>query len=356
MLGVACGLALEDTTDAIAQIEGSDHRVTEPSHHPSVGMARGYPGETGRTVAEMRSRPHQLQGIGRAIEPLVDRRAKGTTRHVGSVGGEGHGRLSEGGETGPRTVADAMPATIQTGPSIRCNAGFHDFVPCAPFSSRLACRQPSTVSRPAMSTTVDPLVPLVLLEAVRTVDLPDDAFEAEFVEELRSKRFGLSETVRAQIIRYREAVRKGQRLPFEEAAGIARLIGRRPDAEAVFREAGRQLARVTYGRILGISRGIIRAMPAFLARPFALGHVRHIAGRYALGTVRRVGSTVFLEVRQSVSLDTAPKSAGCALYESMLAELMRQLIGAVGVVDHVRCASRQEGSCEWRAEWSKVRR
>ena len=206
-----------------------------------------------------------------------------------------------------------------------------------------------------MASSVDPLVPLVLLEAVRTVDLPDDAFEAEFVEELRVKRFGLSETVRAQIIRYREAVKKGQPLPFEEAAGIARLIGRRPDAEAVFREAGRQLARVTYGRILGLSRGIIRAMPAFLARPFALGHVRHIARRYALGSVRRVGATVILEVRHSVTLDTAPKSAGCTFYASMLGELLRQFVGTVGMVDHVRCTSRQEGTCEWRAEWSKVR-
>lgn len=207
-----------------------------------------------------------------------------------------------------------------------------------------------------MSDPIDPLVPLVLLEAVRTVDLPDDDFEAEFVEELRAKRFGLSETVRAQIIRYRDAVKKGQALPFDDAAGIARLIGRRPDAEAVFREAGRQLARVTYGRILGLSRTIIRAMPAFLARPFALGHLRHITGRYAMGTVRRVGATVILDVRRSVTVDTAPKSAGCAFYESMLAELMRQLVGAVGTVEHVRCVSRQEGGCEWRAEWSKVRR
>ena len=304
----------------------------------------------------MGRRPHSLQGIGRAIESLIDRRAKGTARHVGSVGGEGHGRWSEGGETGPRTCADAVPAAIQTGPSTRCNAGSRDFVPCAPSPPRLACRQPRNAPRPTMSSTVDPLIPLVLLEAVRTVDLPDGAFEAEFVEELRTKRFGLSETVRAQIIRYREAVKKGQRLPFEEAAGIARLIGRRPDAEAVFRQAGRQLARVTYGRVLALSRGIIRVMPAFLARPFALGHVRHIAGRYALGTVRRVGAAVILEVRQSVTIAAAPTSAACTFYDAMLGELMRQFLGAVGMVDHVRCTSRQEGSCEWRAEWSKVRR
>lgn len=355
-MGVAFGGPLEHPADAIPEVERRDHRVAQSLHHPAVGVARGHPGEAGRAAAEMGGGPHRREGVARAVELLIDRRTKGTTRHVGSMGGVGHVHLSEGGETGRRTSADAMPAAIRTGPSVRCNAGRPDFVPCVPCPSRLACRQSWNASRPAMSTTVDPLVPLVLLEAVRTVDLPDDAFEAEFVEELRVKRFGLSETVRAQIIRYREAVRKGQRLPFEEAAGIARLIGRRPDAEAVFREAGRQLARVTYGRILGLSRGIIRAMPAFLARPFALGHVRHIAGRYALGTVRRVGATVILEVRQSVTLDTAPKSAGCAFYESLLGEVMRQFVGAVGMVDHVRCASRQEGSCEWRAEWSKVRR
>jgi len=97
-------------------------------------------------------------------------------------------------------------------------------------------------------------------------------------------------------------------------------------------------------------------MPAFLARPLALGHLRRIASRYARGTVRRVGATVTLEVRHSVTVDTAPTSAGCAFYEAILAELMRQFVGAVGMVDHVRCASRQEGTCEWRAEWSKVRR
>jgi hypothetical protein len=99
-----------------------------------------------------------------------------------------------------------------------------------------------------MSATVDPLVPLVLLEAVRSVDMPVGELEAEFVDELRTKRLGLSDTVLAQIRRYNEAVRRGHRLPFEEAAGIAKLIGRRPDAEAVSR--GRAAcSRQTYARI-----------------------------------------------------------------------------------------------------------
>lgn len=206
-----------------------------------------------------------------------------------------------------------------------------------------------------MSTTVDPLVPLVLLEAVRSVDMPDGDLEAEFVEELRTKRFGLSDTVLAQIRRYNEAVRRGQRLPFDEAVGIAKLIGRRPDAEAVFREAGRGLARQTYTRIASPTRKLIRALPTLLARPLALRHVRRVGTRFLSGSVRRVGATILLDVPESVTRDTAPRLAGCAFYESILLELTKLLVGGVGAVEHVRCVSRGERTCEWRAEWRAIR-
>lgn len=206
-----------------------------------------------------------------------------------------------------------------------------------------------------MSVTVDPLVPLVLLEAVRTVDLPDGDLEAEFVEELRTKRFGLSDTVRAQMRRYAEAVKRNQRVPLEEAQGIARLLGRRPDAEAVFREAGRGLARQTYAKIPAASRRLLLTLPTLLARPLALRHVRRISRRVLDGRIRRVGATILLEVPRSVTQDAAPRLGGCAFYESALRELMQQLVGAVGAVEHVRCASRGEGACEWRAEWRSSR-
>ncbi len=206
-----------------------------------------------------------------------------------------------------------------------------------------------------MSATVDPLVPLVLLEAVRSVDMPDDDLEAEFVDELRTKRFGLSDTVLAQIRRYSEAVRRGQRLPFEEASGIAKLIGRRPDAEAVFREAGRKLARETYARISAPTRSLIRSMPTLISRPMALRQIRRIGRRSLGGSLRRVGATVLLEVRDGPTLDAGPRQAGCAFYESIMRELMQLLVGGVGAVEHVRCATRGEGTCEWRADWRSIR-
>jgi predicted hydrocarbon binding protein len=207
-----------------------------------------------------------------------------------------------------------------------------------------------------MADAVDPLVPLMLLEAVRIVDTPDeDDTEIEFVEELRVKRLGLSDTVRAQIRRYEEAVRRGSGVSFEEATGIARLVGRRPDAEAVFREAGRRLARVAYGRVFAPTRWALRLLPGLFARPLALRQVRRACRRYLDGGLRRVGATILLEVPGTLSVGTAPRSGGCTFQEAMLREFIRQLLGVVGTVEHVRCRSREEGACEWRAEWRTIR-
>jgi predicted hydrocarbon binding protein len=205
-----------------------------------------------------------------------------------------------------------------------------------------------------MSTTVDALLPLSFLEAVRNVDTPDDALETEIVPELRNKRLGLSDTVYAQIRRYTDAAKRKQRPVHDEAVGLAKLIGRRPDAEAVFRAAGRYLANQTYGSISTWKRRLIAALPAVLARPIALRQVRRIAARYLNGRVRRQGSFIILEVARSATVDSAPHGVGCAYYEAFLRELLRLLGASGGAVDHVRCAARGEGSCEWRSEWRAI--
>lgn len=202
-----------------------------------------------------------------------------------------------------------------------------------------------------MSPTVDALLPLSLLEAVRDVDTPQGDFETEFVEELRTKRLGLSETVYAQIRRYAEAVRRKERTGSDEVVALARLIGRRPDAEAVFRAAGRFLAGEAYRTISPVARRLMLLLPSMVARPLALRHARRIATRYFNGTVSRRGSTVILEVPTSVTIGSAPRSTGCAYYEAGLRELLRLLVNAAGAVEHVSCRARGEGQCTWRAEW-----
>jgi predicted hydrocarbon binding protein len=208
-----------------------------------------------------------------------------------------------------------------------------------------------------MLATVDALLPLSLLEAVRDVDTPRDTdapeqmLETEFVDELRNKRLGLSDTVYTQIKRYTEAVRRNQRTAQDEAIALARLIGRRPDAEAVLRAAGRFLANEAYMTVSPVTRGLLRFMPSLVSRPLALRKVRLIARRYLNGNVRRVGTSVLLEIPRSITVGVAAGGAGCAYYEATLRELLRLLVGTTGAVEHTRCEGRGEGSCEWRADW-----
>lgn len=201
--------------------------------------------------------------------------------------------------------------------------------------------------------SVDALLPLSLLEAVRSVDAPRDDLDAEYVPELRNKRLGLSETVYAQIRRYTAAVKKSQRASHEEAVALARLIGRRSDAVEVFASAGRILARQSLETTSPVTRRVILVLPSLLARPLALREARRIAQRYLNGTIRRVGGSLMLEVPASVTVDSAPREGGCAYYESVLRELVRLLVDGSGAVEHVRCVARGEGVCEWRVDWRR---
>jgi hypothetical protein len=205
-----------------------------------------------------------------------------------------------------------------------------------------------------MPVTVDALLPLSFLEAVRNVDSPVEDFEAELVGDLRNKRLGLSDTIYMQIRRFTDAAKRNQRTSQDEAVALARLLGRRADAEAVFRAAGRHLACEAYQTLSGFSRRMMLVLPSLLARPIALSNARRLSRRYLNGRISRVGSHVYLEVTESVTLDTAPRSVGCTYYESGLKELLRLLVNNVGAVEHVRCASRQEGACSWRAEWRPI--
>src|SRR5690349_9852497 len=217
---------------------------------------------------------------------------------------------------------------------------------------------PSAVahSKSQMLATVDALLPLSLLEAVRDVDKPEGELEAEFVGELRNKRLGLSDTVYSQIRRYTEAVRRNQRTAQEEAVALAKLIGRRPDAEAVLRAAGRFLAREAYMTVSPVTRGVLHVFPALVSRPMALRQVRRIARRYLNGNVRRVGTSVLLEIPRSITVGVAAGGVGCAFYEATMRELLRLLVGTTGSVEHTRCEGRGEGSCEWRADWRSAER
>ena len=201
-----------------------------------------------------------------------------------------------------------------------------------------------------MSTTVDARLPLSLLEAVRVVDTPEGNVEAEYIEELRTKRLGLSDTVYAQIKRYSEAVRRNERTVRDEAAALARLIGRRTDAHRVFESAGSMLAHEAVETVAGVRRKAIRRLPGMLARPMALSAVRQLAKRYLDATLERVGSSVILAVHDPVTIEGS-LIAGYAFYASAFATMLEELTGVPAVVTRIDAAAPGQ---RWKASWGRA--
>lgn len=203
-----------------------------------------------------------------------------------------------------------------------------------------------------MPDTVHVLLPLSLLEAIRSVDTPEGD-DIEYVQELRNKRLGLSDTVHAQIRRYGDALRRSQPIGLVEATSLATLIGRRADAEEIFRSAGRGVARRIYERIPGATRRMTHVFPSFLARPIAFRRLRSSFAKYLDGDLRRGEGSLLLEVKRSATADGAANSAGCAFYGAALEELIALLLPVKHSVEHTRCVKSGARSCEWRADWSK---
>lgn len=201
--------------------------------------------------------------------------------------------------------------------------------------------------------SLDARLPLALLEAVRAIDTPDAELDAELVHELRNKRLGLSDTVYQQIRRYTEAVRNRQRVGHDEVLALARLIGRRPDADRAFREAGRRWARSYVSTVGSVQRRAARSLPSLLARPIALRQLRLFARQFMDGALMRQGATLLLDVELPVSVDAAPRAVGCGLYEAAFSEALHLLANADGPVEHIMCRSRGDRHCQWRVEWRR---
>ena len=164
-----------------------------------------------------------------------------------------------------------------------------------------------------MPDTVHVLLPLSLLEAIRSADTPSGD-DIEYVQDHRNKRLGLSDPVHAQIRRYGEALKRSQTIAALEATSIATLIGKRPDAEEVFKSAGRGVAQRMYDRIPRATRRMSHVLPAFLARPIAFRRLKSSFSKYLNASLRRSVGNLILEVKESATAGGAPGSEGCAYH------------------------------------------
>ena len=192
---------------------------------------------------------------------------------------------------------------------------------------------------------VHSIVPLAVLEAVKNLDTPVEDGLSEFAEELLSKRLGLSDTVAMQLREYEAMARRDVAADQGHVEALLRLVGRRPDADLVFADAGRRAARRAVRRLSGLTRLAARGAP----RLFGYAAARRAARAVFAGELRRERHIPIARVRDVLALHATPDGAACALYGTGFTELLRLLVGFEGAMLHVSCRATGGDVCEWRA-------
>jgi bacteriochlorophyll 4-vinyl reductase len=203
-------------------------------------------------------------------------------------------------------------------------------------------------ARGASAISVTPVFPLILLETMRDMDRPEEYLEGEDVAISMPRRLGLSDVIYTQIHRFREEVKRRRFQTPEVVGDLIRLVIRRPDADEIFEEAGRRVARHFWGERASAYRRAVRFYPAFLrqraARKAARRLFRQLAAEGELSLITRPPG---IRIARSLTAHADPGGAACAFYAGVLAEMMSQYLGRKHAAQHPVCEAKGAGACEW---------
>lgn len=198
------------------------------------------------------------------------------------------------------------------------------------------------------SATIAPVFPLFLLETMRDMDRPEEVLEDEDLTVSLPRRFGLSDVVLVQIRKFQQEVARRRLQEVGPVEDLIRLVIRRPDAEEIFAEAGRRIARHFFEQRSSLLRGVLRILP----RPVA-SLTANRAGRRLFR--RLVGGSPFtlqrwpieLRVEKTLTARADPGGAACAFYAGALGETVELYVGKRYRVRHVQCEARGDDRCHW---------
>jgi predicted hydrocarbon binding protein len=206
--------------------------------------------------------------------------------------------------------------------------------------------------RSSDARSVSPVFPLLLLETMRDRDRPTEVLEDEDISLSLPRRLGLSEVVRVQIGRFEEEVRQRRPQSAAQVEDLVRLVIRRPDAEEIFHEAGRRVARRFWSERSSGFRRMIRLLPRPLALIAAQRAANRMFGRLSGPTPLKFNRRpVLLRIERSLTARADPTCAACAFYSGALIQLLEQYTGRRYRVLHPDCgAGTNDGACEWRVE------
>lgn len=205
-------------------------------------------------------------------------------------------------------------------------------------------------TRGAHTPSILPVFPLLLLETMRDVDRPEEVLEGEDLAASLPRRLGLSDVVYLQIHRFREETKRKALQTPATVEDLIRLVDRRPDAPAIFEQAGRRVARWVWARRSAASRRAIAVLPWGLKQRWARAATRRLFAQLAGdGRVEVLERPVGARITGSLSARAESGGAACEFYGGVLAELMSHYTGRRHVAEHRVCEARGDGTCEWRS-------
>ena len=207
-------------------------------------------------------------------------------------------------------------------------------------------RQEANV-QPRFTGNVAPAFPLALLESVRSHDLPGEILEEEDITLSLPRRFGLTDVVITQILRYEAAERAGRQVRLDDVMSLIRLVMRRPDAEPILAETGLRLARWSFRKTPKPYISLLHRAPHRLGTRAARRNAKRTLCELRLGSQVNVAKPFEVHVADPATVALDAESPACTLVTALLAEQIRLYTGESQEVRHAACAARGDRSCVW---------
>jgi hypothetical protein len=195
---------------------------------------------------------------------------------------------------------------------------------------------------------VSPGIALALLQSLRATDTPDEVLEDESFRISLPRRLGLNEVIEAQMRRYQEMRDRGGALTLDEYGNLLRLIGRRPDADAVFDVAGARLAEERFPARRRLRAARRDGGPGRFGRRRLVRSMMGVAA--ALSPSARVLPLLAecgIDVTGGPLPDSADDGVACGLITAALVVCARRTVHPDARVDHPLCEARGDDRCRW---------
>jgi hypothetical protein len=208
--------------------------------------------------------------------------------------------------------------------------------------------QTSVVPDQPTRSTVLPLLPLAILEALRAQDRPHELLEDEDLIASLPRRFGLTSVVASQIQRYQEAARRGRLIPGEDVIDLFRLVLRRPDAREILRQAGCHAAQQFFQRVPRPTAAVLGLLPRAAAAAAARRATQKLLRRlHHPGEYEVLRNPWRARLLQPLTAGLDSIGIACTFYGAALEEVFFLYTGERPQITHSLCATLGASHCEW---------